>query len=334
MLVHDVMGNAALQDRQSILLEGVLSLMAVPLQTEDRVIGLLYVDTRSTQRPFLPDDLNLLTVMANIAAIRIEGARLALVEQAQQRHQIELEQAASIQRLALPSTPPDVPGYRIDGKSVPCLTVGGDYFDYLRLANGRTLCLVADVAGKGMPAALLVMSIQAHASALSGACGDLLSFVTRLNQSLAPRCPSDRFITLFVCSMEHTTGRLEYCNAGHNPPLLIRSGGATELLQTGGPPLCIFPRFLYSIENVLLEEGDRLFVYTDGITEAENANEEGFEIERLEEVIRRHAGAEPATLIEAVLESVDDWTSGVAASDDRTAVILELRTSSAAKIRE
>jgi serine phosphatase RsbU (regulator of sigma subunit)/pSer/pThr/pTyr-binding forkhead associated (FHA) protein len=323
LLIHDVLGDSMLQNRQSIVLQNVHTLMAVPLQTEDRVIGLIYVDSRSLFRPFVPDDLNLLTVMANVAAIRIERQRLAQIEEAEEHHRMELEQAASIQRLSLPLKAPAIPGFGVEGISVPCFSVGGDYYDYFKLPDGRSMIVIGDVAGKGMPAALLVMSTQAHASALSltGIATDPGAFVTQLNNAIIPRCPGDRFISFFAVLVDPASDEIVYCNAGHNPPLLIRTKGETERLGSNGPVLGIIP-VEYSSGTARLGQGDQLLLYTDGITEAESPAEEEFEVPNLERVLRESAELTPGELLNTILCRVDEWTKGAPASDDRTMVTI------------
>ena len=144
----------ALREHMSIVEQKVRSMIAVPLQTNDRVIGLIYVDSPHLIREFSREDLNLLTVMANVAAIRIEHARLNEIEEAERAMAKDMEQAALIQKALLPSQPPAIAGLDIAGKTTACRTVGGDYFDYLTFPDGRVGVLVGDVAGKGMPASL------------------------------------------------------------------------------------------------------------------------------------------------------------------------------------
>jgi serine phosphatase RsbU (regulator of sigma subunit) len=193
LLVRNVLEDEELQRRQSIVMQGVLSLIAAPLQADERVIGLIYVDCSRIARSFSEDDLNLLTVFANIAAIRIEHERLAAIEEAEHRLRAEIAQAAQIQRQHLPAEPPAVVGIELSGRNTPCLTVGGDYFDYLRFSDGRLGVVIADVAGKGLPASLLMMGLQARVQALAESSASLATFVGWLNRSLAISCPTNRF---------------------------------------------------------------------------------------------------------------------------------------------
>jgi sigma-B regulation protein RsbU (phosphoserine phosphatase) len=260
--------------------------------------------------------------MANVAAIRIERQRLAAVEAAEEHYRIELEQAASIQRLCLPEKSPSIRGYQLEGTSVPCFSVGGDYFDYFQLPDGRWMVVIGDVAGKGTPAALLVMSTQAHANALARTITDLGDFVTQLNLAILPRCPGDRFISLFACIVDPGSEEVVFCNAGHNPPVLLRADGSTQQLRAGGPVLGIVPVPKYPTSKVTLAPGDQLVLYTDGITEAHSPEDKEFETGNLEKFLREKSTLEPKELLGAILKRVEEWTHGAPPSDDRTLVMV------------
>src|SRR5271168_4240923 len=230
LLVRDAQLDQALREQMSIVEQKVRSMIAVPLQTNDRVIGLIYVDSPHLIREFSREDLNLLTVMANVAAIRIEHARLNEIEEAERAMAKDMQQAALIQKGLLPSKSPSIPGMDIAGKTTACRTVGGDYYDFLEFPDGRVGMLVGDVAGKGMPASLLMSSLQARVQVLFEDADDLARKITRLNKAICRNCPDNRFITFFMTVVNAATGELVYTNAGHNPPLLVRaSGGFDEL---------------------------------------------------------------------------------------------------------
>ena len=276
LLVRDAQRDEALRQRFSIVEHSVRTLMAVPLQTDNQVIGLIYVDSPQFAREFTSDDLNLLTVMANVAAIRIERDRLAEVEQAERLMASELEQAAEIQRQFLPATPPQAPGLDLAGYNAACRTVGGDYYDYLAYPDGRVGIVIADVAGKGMPAALLMTSLQAKVQALAEAPIEPGAAVARLNRSLFVTCPRNRFVTLFFSVADPRTGEIAFCNGGHNPPLLVRASGEIVRLEGGGPVLGILPGVSFTEHRDRLEPGDMLVLYSDGVTEACNPTRRGF----------------------------------------------------------
>jgi serine phosphatase RsbU (regulator of sigma subunit) len=296
--------------------------MAVPLQTREAVIGLLYVDLTNLARFFTPDDLNLLTVMANIAAIRIEHAHLIEVEAAGRIHARELSQAAEIQRGLLPRAAPHVAGLDLAGYNLPCRTVGGDYFDYLPYGDGNLAVLVGDVAGKGMPAALLMASLQAHAQALSESGGELHSVVTKLNKAVTSRSPGNRFVTFFMAVFDADASTLTYCNAGHNPPMLIRGGRAVERLEVGGTVLGIFAGAAYQEKTIPFNMGDLLILYSDGVVEACPANgDEEFGEERLVSIVARFSALPLARIIELVMEELRKWSGDGSYADDVTLVL-------------
>src|SRR3982751_5597750 len=246
ILVRDAQLDDAFKGRMSIVEQKVHTMMAAPLQTKDRIIGLIYLDSPYVLREFTKDDLSLLTVMANIAAIRIENARLAEVEQAERIMARDLSQAADIQGRMLPEKAPDVPGADLAGFNVPCRTVGGDYYDFFTYPDGRVALALGDVSGKGMPASLMMMALQARVHVLAEEPGNLAHFMTRLNKATCAKCPSNRFITFFFSIFNAATGELAYANAGHNPPILVRASGAAEMLDGGGPVLGILPIAPYS----------------------------------------------------------------------------------------
>ncbi len=321
LLVRDAQIDKALRDRRSIVLQSVRSMMAVPLQTNDRVIGLIYVDTPNVVRQFTPEDLNLLTVMANVAATRIEHARLAEVERTEQLMAKELQQAAEIQRGLLPTAAPNVSGFDIAGQNYPCRTVGGDYYDFLTFPDGRVGMIVADVAGKGMPASLLMSSLQARVQVLFEEADDLAAKVAKLNRIVKSNCPGNRFITFFICVLDPSTGEVRYCNAGHNPPLLVRASGEVESLPAGGLILGILPFASYDEGGCRLDPGDTVVLYSDGVTEAASSAGEEFGETKLAEVVRNNAALTAPALLQTVLTEVNTFTSGAPAADDITLVI-------------
>ncbi len=322
VLIESVADTPAMLSSKTIMLQGVRSLIAVPLQTDTRVIGLLYVDARNALRRFTNDDLGLLTVMANVAAMRIERQRLAEIEESQRRHEAELNQAAEIQKRHLPRTAPVWNGMEIAGMHSACLTVGGDYFDYLTLCDGRLGIVVADVAGKGMPAALMMMSLQARVQALAETCTDMSDFVTRLNRNMLPSCAPNKFVTMFAGSLDAATGELQYTNAGHLPGLLVRTGGEVERLTEGGMFVGLLPNLEYERLTAILHEGDLLVLYTDGITEQENASGDDYGVDRLEQEVTPRRDWPLEKLIAHVTAQVSAWAAGVPVSDDQTIVMV------------
>ncbi|MCC6589572.1 MAG: SpoIIE family protein phosphatase [Bryobacterales bacterium] len=324
LLILDTSQEEAFRSSMTIVQQRVKSFIAVPLQTKDKVIGLIYVDSPDIVRPFTKEDLTLLTVMANIAAVRIENARLVEVEQAERVMAKELEQAAEIQRNLLPKVSPPVLGLDVAGRSVACRSVGGDYFDYLTLPDNKLGILVGDVAGKGMSAALLMSSVQARAQVLAEENDDLGTFLTRLNRSVAINCPGNRFITLFGCTINPATGEFWYGNAGHNPPYLLRANGTVENLPAGGPVMGILKQVTYPAVKMQLGRGDVVVMFSDGVTEARALNDEEYGEDRLLMELQALRGQSAEHIVQAIFDSVERFMGDAPAGDDITLVVVRM----------
>jgi len=322
LLVRDAQLDHALREHMSIVEQKVRSMIAVPLQTNDRVIGLIYVDSPHLIREFSREDLNLLTVMANVAAIRIEHARLNEIEEAERAMAKDMQQAAVIQQRLLPEKAPVAEGLDIAGRTKACRTVGGDYYDYLAFPDGRIGVLVGDVAGKGMPASLLMSSLQARVQVLFEDGDDLARKIGRLNKAVAANCPDNRFITFFMSVIDPKTGELVYTNAGHNPPVVVRAAGGFETLKdAGGIILGILPIAVYKEARVTLEPGDVLVLFTDGVTEAADPNDEEYGEERLAALVASMKDRPSEEIVEAIHNAVAAFTQGAPAADDITVVV-------------
>lgn len=321
LLIRDAQLDQALREHMSIVEQKVRSMIAVPLQTNDRVIGLIYVDSPNAIREFTREDLNLLTVMANIAAIRIEHARLNEIEEAERAMAKDMHQAALIQQRLL-GTPPAVEGLDIAARTVPSRAVGGDYYDFIKYPDGRVAMMVGDVAGKGMPAALLMSSLQARTHVVFEEPDDLAQKMTRLNKSTCGSCPDNRFITFFTCIADPKTGIVVYTNAGHNPPLVVRAKGGFETLSgAGGVILGILPMAQYQEATVTLDPGDILVLFSDGVTEEVDPNDEQFGEERLANLVALMRERPAAEIVDQVHRAVHAFTKGAPAADDITVVI-------------
>jgi phosphoserine phosphatase RsbU/P len=325
LLVRDAQLDQALKAQMSIVQQRVRSMIAVPLQTNDRVIGLIYVDSPDMIREFSKEDLGLLTVMANVAAIRIEHARLNEIELTERAMSKELEQAAHIQMGLLPASAPAAKGMDIAGRTAACRTVGGDYYDYLCFPDGRIGMIVGDVAGKGMPASLLMSSLQARVQVLFENGDHLAEKITRLNKATTAHCPDNRFITFFMTVADPATGELVYTNAGHNPPVLVRktpsAARSFDQLEGGGMILGILPMSQYQEFRVKMEPGDVLVLYSDGVTEAVDRNDQDFGEQRLADLVASLRDRPASEIVEAVHAEVAKFTQGAPPADDITVVV-------------
>lgn len=321
LIVKNAQADDAFRLQKSIVLHRVHSMMAVPLQTGDRVIGLIYVDNGAVIHPFSQEDLDLLTVMANIAAIRIEHARLAAVEQTERIMQAELDQASEIQQSLLPADAPIVQGYQFAAHNIPCRTVGGDYYDFLPYPDGRLALIIGDVSGKGMPAALMMSSLQARVEMLLETQPDPASAVGTLNRSLAARCPLGKFITFFYALLDPATGSLAYGNAGHNYPLLIRANGTVERLAAGGLVMGLLSSVRYELNHVQLHDGDLLALYSDGVTEASDGSGQEFGEQGLIDFLVRYRSESADQITRSLVQHVRDWSGASSFADDFTIVL-------------
>jgi len=329
LLVRDAMLDSTLAAHASIVLSQVRGIMAVPLQTNDRVIGLIYLDSSSSVKEFTQQDLSLLTVMANMAAVRIENARLAEVEQAERLRVRELEHAATIQRSILPSTFPPFPDrtdFELHAAMVPAKEVGGDLFDFFLLEPERLGFVLGDVSGKGAPAALFmaiactVLRAAAHHHASPGAC------LTYVNRSLMERNSSGMFVTMFYGILNTRTGAFEYCNAGHNPPYSFSPDGQVRALdERSGPMLGIFEDLEYKTRSMELRSGEAVLAFTDGVTEACNKAGDFFGESRVEEYLSTHAARPVDDLVRGLHAEVERFEAGAPRADDITVLAVRRR---------
>jgi sigma-B regulation protein RsbU (phosphoserine phosphatase) len=181
--------------------------------------------------------------------------------------------------------------------------------------------VLGDVAGKGMSAALMMSSLQARVQLLTEDPMDLPTLVGRLDKSIAATCPTNRFVTFFMCLIDPTTGKTTYCNAGHNPALVVRASGKVETLKAIGTVLGILPELGYESEEGHLDPGDLIAVYSDGVTEAQNPDEEEFGEERLARLVAEKRGESASAIIEAVNQSLSEWCDSAPAEDDITMIV-------------
>ncbi len=320
ILVRDTGLDDAFKGRISIVEQKVHTMMAVPLQTSDRIVGLIYVDSSFVLREFNEDDLWLLTIMGNQAALKIVSALLANAEEAERIINRDLGQAAEIQKGSLPAAAPRVGHADLAGYNAACRTVGGDYYDFFPYADGRVALALGDVSGKGMPASLMMMALQARVQVLAEDPRDLGDFMARLNKATCAKCPSNRFVTFFFCVLD-PAGNLAFANAGHNPPIVMRASGEAEMLEGGGPVLGILSIAPYSQMQTRLGSGDLLVIYSDGVTEATNQNYDEFGEERLIRVLRENRQNPAAEIVAAVTKALAEFTAGAPQADDITLIV-------------
>lgn len=309
---------------QTIALQGIRSVLAVPLSVDERnVFGLIYADSPTYEATFSEEHLNILTTLASVAAIRVENAKLLEERFERERMEHELQLATEIQQRFQPSAPPLVEGYEFQGISFSCYEIGGDYYDFIPRPDGRMLIALGDVSGKGTAAALLMSSLHAAIHAQVSAKSSLAETIHSVNQYLADNTPANRFVTLFVAELDPTNGSLKYINAGHNPPLIGRADGTVAQLSSGGFPLGIIPGADFEVGETQLQPGEALVVYSDGVSEANNIRNEEFGLERLSDVVAKNLKLSAAGIRDKVESSLSAFTQTAPANDDITLVIVK-----------
>lgn len=297
---------------------GIQSLLCVPLKLKGRLIGVLNVFNKQDGADFSASDQRLLSIIATQSAQVVENARLMEEQKALEILQEELRLAREIQKKLLPKGPPDVAGYDVAGRSEPAKRVGGDYYDFLDLGENRLGLCLADVSGKGITAALLMSNVQATIRSQGRLAQDAGICVARSNDMLHASTDDDKFVTMFYGVLDTATHQLEYCNGGHNPPLLLSDSGDPTLLKTGGPVLGVLPGFQYERGQVEFRPGQTLLVYSDGFSEAMNRRFEEFGEERMRASAERHAALPPEGLLETLTREVNDFCGDAPQADDMT----------------
>jgi serine phosphatase RsbU (regulator of sigma subunit) len=307
--------------RESIIAQAVHSAMAVPLFDNERVLGLIYADTSDFTVNYGQEQLEILTLLANMAAVKITNARLLETEQVRLRMSQELATATRIQQNLLNDAPTGLPGWQCEVRLETCHEVGGDLYDFHTRADGRFLFLVGDVSGKGMGAALLMSSVLSSARVLYDVCPDPGDLARRLNAVMHRSTDAGHFVTMFFGELDLATGRLRYVNAGHNAPLLV-SGTEVRELAAEGVPIAVLEDFPYTTTTVDLATGGLFALFTDGIPEAQHG-EDFFGDDRLREALLRHAG-EPSLdrVASGLITEVEGFLAGQHRSDDVTLVLL------------
>ena len=253
--------------------------------------------------------------------IRRNAQRHAETAKELARHERERAAAREIQARLLPARLPDIPGYGLAAAWRPARGVAGDHYDAFPLPDGRVALCLADVSGKGLPAALLAAQLQGTLRALSGEAMAPAALCTSLNRSLAAQLAPEQFVAFVYGVFDASRGELTYVNAGHVPPLLLRKDGTHARLESGGPVLGQIPGAAYREESVRLAPGDRLVLATDGVLEATAASGDEFGEDRLRALVRKTPGGEVARLPETILDAALAFADG-ALHDDATIVVL------------
>jgi phosphoserine phosphatase RsbU/P len=310
---------------------GIRNVLCVPLRLvryldkaeavgEERRIGVLYLDSREKGSLLSNSTRAALETLATEAAVAIENARLYRETMEKARMEQEMRIAAEIQQALLPKAGRTGVYFKAAAASLPCRSIGGDFYDYVDLSDGSFGFALGDVAGKGPPAALLSAMMQGIFAAQAASSDPPSQTISRVNLALYRRGIESRFVTLMYGAL-YPDGRLLYCNAGHNPPLVVGKSGFRRL-ERGGPIVGLFEGATYEEETVTLESGDWLVVFSDGVSEALSAIGEEYGEARILTCIQNNLAREPQGLLEALFLDVREFAKGAAQSDDITAMVL------------
>jgi phosphoserine phosphatase RsbU/P len=302
--------------------DSIHSLLAVPMMAKSELRGVLTVYNKKDEKPFTEDDQRLLAIIAGQSGQVVENARLYEKEKTLVKMQEEVRLAARIQTELLPKTPPSVAGYDLIGRTIPAQEVGGDYFDFIPVDNNRIAFCLGDVTGKGLPASLLMANLQATLRGQTLTSGSPKTCLERSNQLLYQSTSPEKFATLFYAILDLKNHQIHYSNAGHDNPYLCSAHAATKRLKIGGIPLGMLPDFSFEQECVPLEDDSILVAYSDGVTEAMNAQEEMFGEERIAAVIDQNKHASATEIIDHLVSAVKTFAAGHPQSDDITVVVM------------
>jgi len=322
-LTLDAQTDERFAGADSILGAGVKSLVAAPLHHDGDALGMIVLCSKLSVRQFTEDDLELLVSLASVAALRIRN--VALAEEAAERRRLEDEVALArrIQVALLPDSLPEVPGYQLHAGNVPSRWVSGDFYQLLmRGAGAELVVMVADVSGKGVGASLVTASLEALCAGPIEVGREPAEVFDRASLLLSRRVPAGKYATAFLGALEPASGRFRYANAGHPQGLLLRAGGGPVWLSATGVPLALMPERPYGQQEIVLDPGDLVALYSDGITEAEDPEGEEYGRERLAALLRRHSWDDLAALAHHLENDLETFARGVPFGDDRTLVLM------------
>lgn len=297
------------------------SQLTVPLFSGDDVIGVLVLESDKVNH-YSQSELESLTAFASLAAIAIDNAELYKDSITKKHLESELLVASKIQKALLPRRPPNIPGLQIEAANIPSLIVGGDLYDMFYHNKDSLGVAIGDVSGKGAPGAILMAVVYAGFKSLLKEVFQVSEVVARLNNLLEEATTAGYFATFWFGILNVAENSLTYCNAGHNPPILLRKNGTVQLLETGGMLLGFLPYQSYIQDKIEINSGDYLVLYTDGVVEIKNSAEEEFGEKRLISMIKKNRGKSPSEIKNEILKAVREFSGKIEFDDDITLLII------------
>jgi sigma-B regulation protein RsbU (phosphoserine phosphatase) len=329
---HDNWVHSA-SHQETAILRAIHAQILLPVGSKQKMMGLLSLGPKKSEEPYTSSDVQLLRTVALQTGLALQNSRLAsdIAREMSEREKLkrEIEIARDVQQRLFPQRLPPIAGIDYFGACRPALEVGGDYYDFLPLANGDLGVAIGDVSGKGIAAALLMASLQAS---LRGQAmmnqGDLARLMSNVNQLVFDATAINRYATFFYGQYSCANSVFTYVNAGHNPPILCRrvNGGPMHVirLDTGGPVIGLIPGVPYQQGTVAMEPGDILVAFTDGISEAMNNQDEEWGESRLIPAIKAYSACSAAEMIPALISEADRFVDGAPQHDDMTLVVMRL----------
>lgn len=301
----------------------IKSVLSVPLKVKNKTVGLISLFNKKGEG-FTQEDLRLLSIIAIQSAQTIENARLYEEERKLADLEEDLKIARRIQESLLPKENPVIEGAEIFGCSISAKQVGGDYYDFIQIDDSHLGIVIADVVGKGTPAALLMANLQATLRGQALIDRSVKDTVTKVNFMMSKSMDTGKFITLFYGILDIKTKTFTYSNAGHNFPYLLGKDGKVKTLEKGGTVLGTFDDFVYEEETVQLNVGDLILLYTDGVTEATSEKDEMFETERLLKTLKDNQGITAQEISQKIVEDVLSFQGSLPQNDDITLVLIKI----------
>jgi sigma-B regulation protein RsbU (phosphoserine phosphatase) len=323
--LEKLINNKLVSNEQEEFLKSINAGVLSPMQVSGESKGWLVLGEKLNGEKFTDDNLQFIVAISNTAVTALENARLVQEEIKKKQLESEMNLALDIQKNLLPKSSPTIKNYDIFGKSIPSRSVGGDYFDHIKIDNNRYLLLIADVSGKGLPAAMIMANLQSSLKLLAPMDLDLSKIVNSVSKLLFQNTSSDKFVTMFLGILNVSENTLTYTNAGHNPPYLVRDGEISKTLSEGGLILGLLDTdFEYQVEKINLEKGDLIFAFTDGITENKNSRNEEFGESGLEKFLEENFQKSSENLLNQLIDQLKIFSYGASQYDDITAISIKL----------
>ena len=323
--IHEATGS------ESVVLHKIEAQLLLPIVRRDEMLGFLSLGPKISEAPYSPTDMQLLRSVASQTGLAIENSRLssAIASETAQREVInrELAIAREVQQRLFPQEFPSIPGIELVGFCRPAREVGGDYYDFFRLPKDILGLAIGDISGKGIPASLLMASLQAslRGQTLAGPA-NIDEMMANISSLVYAASPVNRYATFFYAQYQADGRALTYVNAGHNPPILLRRGAEVLRLDAGGPPVGLLPGAVYQGASIQLDAGDLLLLFTDGMSEAMNVSDEEWGEDEMLNVLRECHTEAPDKIVEALFREADEFSGSAPQHDDMTVVIAKFLT--------